>query len=92
MQRPFLFLASMLFTLNLSTSVLAMEKDHTIESQFENTWLSLANAINGREPEPEPEIEIVQKLKRHGITVKNLDEDGLIYLDNYFTQPVKIMN
>ena len=78
----------MLFTLNLSTSVLAMEKDHTIESQFENTWLSLADAIKGREPEPE----IVQKLKRHDITVKNLDEDGLIYLENYFTQPVKIMN
>lgn len=38
------------------------------------------------------EIEIVQKLKRHDITVKNLDEDGLIYLENYFTQPVKIMN
>ena len=92
MQRPFLFLASMLFTLNLSTTVLAMEKDHTIESQFENTWLSLADAINGREPEIEPEIEIVQKLKRHGITVKNLDEDGLIYLEYYFTQPVKIMN
>lgn len=88
MQRPFLFLASMLFTLNLSTSVLAMEKDHTIEFQFENAWLSLADAIKGREPE----IEIVQKLKRHGITVKNLDEDGLIYLENYFTQPVKIMN
>ena len=94
MQRPFLFLASMLFTLNLSTSVLAMEKDHTIESQFENTWLSLADAINGREPEiePEPEIEIVQKFKRHDITVKNLDEDKLFYLENYFTQPVKIMN
>ena len=90
MQWPFLFLASMLFTLNLSTSVSAMEKDHTIESQFENTWLSLADAINGREPEIE--IEIVQKLKRHNFTVKNLDEDGLIYLEYYFTQPVKVMN
>ena len=86
MQWPFLFVASMLFTLNLSTSVSAMEKDHTIESQFENTWLSLADAINGREPE------IVQKFKQHNIAVKNLDEDGLIYLENYFTQPVKIMN
>ena len=88
MQWPFLFVASMLFTLNLSTSVSAMEKDHTIESQFENTWLSLADAINGREPE----IQIVQKLKRHNFTVKNLDEDGLIYLEYYFTQPVKVMN
>lgn len=86
MQRPFLFVASMLFTLNLSTSVLAMEKDHTIESQFENTWLSLADAIAGRESE------IVQKFKQHNIAVKNLDEDGLIYLEYYFTQPVKVMN
>lgn len=86
MQRPFLFLASMLFTLNLSTSVLAMEKDHTIESQFENTWLSLADAIAGREPE------IVQKFKQHNIAVKNLDEDGLIYLECYFTQPAKAKN
>ena len=86
MQWPFLFVASMLFTLNLSTSVSAMEKDHTIESQFENTWLSLADAINGREPE------IVQKFKQHNIAVKNLDEDGLIYLEYYFTQPVKVMN
>ena len=92
MQWPFLFVASMLFTLNLSTSVLAMEKDHTIESQFENTWLSLADAINGREPEIEPEIQIVQKLKRHNIAVKNLDEDGLIYLECYFTQPAKAKN
>lgn len=90
MQWPFLFVASMLFTLNLSTSVSAMKKVHTIESQFENTWLSLADAINGREPEIE--IEIVQKLKRHNFTVKNLDEDGLIYLEYYFTQPVKVMN
>lgn len=86
MQRPFLFVASMLFTLNLSTSVSAMEKDHTIESQFENTWLSLADAINGREPE------IVQKFKQHNIAVKNLDEDGLIYLECYFTQPAKAKN
>ena len=86
MQWPFLFVASMLFTLNLSTSVSAMEKDHTIESQFENTWLSLADAINGRESE------IVQKFKQHNIAVKNLDEDGLIYLEYYFTQPVKVMN
>lgn len=86
MQWPFLFVASMLFTLNLSTSVSAMEKDHTIESQFENTWLSLADAINGREPE------IVQKFKQHNIAVKNLDEDGLIYLECYFTQPAKAKN
>ena len=86
MQWPFLFVASMLFTLNLSTSVSAMEKDHTIESQFENTWLSLADAINGREPE------IVQKFKQHNIAVKNLDEDGLIYLECYFTQLAKAKN
>lgn len=86
MQWPFLFVASMLFTLNLSTSVSAMKKDHTIESQFENTWLSLADAINGREPE------IVQKFKQHNIAVKNLDEDGLIYLECYFTQPAKDKN
>ena len=90
MQRPFLFVASMLFTLNLSTSVSAMEKDHTIESQFENTWLSLADTINGREPEIE--IQIVQKFKQHNIAVKNLDEDGLIYLECYFTQPAKAKN
>lgn len=86
MQRPFLFLTSMLFTLNLSTSVLAMEKDHTIESQFENAWLCLADAIAGRESE------IVQKFKQHNIAVKNLDEDGLIYLECYFTQPAKAKN
>ena len=90
MQRPFLFLASMLFTLNLSTSVSAMKKVHTIESQFENTWLSLADTINGREPEIE--IQIVQKFKQHNIAVKNLDEDGLIYLECYFTQPAKAKN
>ena len=90
MQRPFLFLASMLFTLNLSTSVSAMKKVHTIESQFENTWLSLADTINGREPEIE--IQIVQKFKQHNIAVKNLDEDGFIYLECYFTQPAKAKN
>lgn len=86
MQWPFLFVASMLFTLNLSTSVSAMKKVHTIESQFENTWLSLADAIAGRESE------IVQKFKQYNIAVKNLDEDGLIYLECYFTQPAKAKN
>lgn len=38
------------------------------------------------------EIEIVQKFKQHNIAVKNLDEDGLIYLECYFTQPAKAKN
>jgi hypothetical protein len=79
-------LCSSLLIFGFSTYALATETNNTIESQFKAALLCNVAPIDGRD------AKVVKQLSEQNITVKNLEEDGLINLEYHFAKPLEIMN
>jgi hypothetical protein len=79
-------LCSSLLIFGFSTYALATETNNTIESQFKAALLCKVDPIDGRD------AKVAKQLSQQNITVKNLEEDGLINLEYHFAKPLEIMN